>query len=252
MVEAHRLLILACSQRKRPDPGDMRAIDRYDGPAFHVLRRYLRQCTGEASGLDVYIVSAAYGLIPSTHPTICYDQKMTPCRAAELRDEVQHRLLDLLGAGYGGLCLAMSDVYLLALDGWMEYVPPETQVVLTKGPQGAKLAQLKRWLWAATPDEVASEQWEPQQRDHPVLRGVEIRLTAEQVLEAARQALAQGLGDPDNYHAWYVEVGEYRVAPKWLASQLTGLPVSRFHSQEARRVCTLLGMQVCSDKAKEA
>jgi hypothetical protein len=38
-----RMLILACSRRKRPDEGLLPAIERYDGPAFRVLRRFLRK-----------------------------------------------------------------------------------------------------------------------------------------------------------------------------------------------------------------
>jgi hypothetical protein len=37
------MLILACSRRKRPDEGLLPAIERYDGPAFRVLRRFLRE-----------------------------------------------------------------------------------------------------------------------------------------------------------------------------------------------------------------
>ena len=37
------MLILACSRRKRPDEGLLPAIERYDGPTFCVLRRFLRE-----------------------------------------------------------------------------------------------------------------------------------------------------------------------------------------------------------------
>ena len=37
-----RLLVLACSERKRAGPGLLPAAERYDGPAFRVLRAYLR------------------------------------------------------------------------------------------------------------------------------------------------------------------------------------------------------------------
>ena len=40
----NKVLIIACSQRKRPDAGLLPALDRYDGPAFQVLRRFLREC----------------------------------------------------------------------------------------------------------------------------------------------------------------------------------------------------------------
>ena len=59
-----RLLILACSQRKQASCEPLPAIDRYNGPLFLVLRRFMRECPRQARLLDVYILSAAYGLIP--------------------------------------------------------------------------------------------------------------------------------------------------------------------------------------------
>lgn len=245
MIKDRRLLLMACSRRKRPDSGPMPAIDRYDGPAFRVVRRYLRQSPTGASKLDVQILSAAYGLIPSTHSIVDYDRKMTPARAAELHDQVQGQLSHLLDAGYGSLCLSMSKTYLLAMGSCVAQAPPETKVTLTKGPQGAKLAQLKRWLWQDVPDGSGSNQPKAEPRGQAVIRGVEIRMTPLQVLDVARQALAWGRGNPSNYQSWYVLVDEQRVAPKWLVSQLTGLPTTCFHSQEARRVCQQLGVEVC-------
>jgi len=244
MADDRRLLILACSQRKRPDPGHLPAIERYDGPAFRVVRRYLRQCPAGASNLDVHILSAAYGLIPSTYAIVHYDQIMTPCRAAELHDQIRSRFLHLLGSGYRSLCLAMSQIYLLALDGWTVQVSSDAQLMVTEGSQGAKLAQLKRWLWQNTPDDTGSKQLETQRRGHALIRGVEIRMTPPQVLDVARQALAEGRGNPGNYQAWYVQVDKWRVAPKWLVSQLTELPVSACVTQETRRVLAQLGIEV--------
>jgi hypothetical protein len=37
------MLILACSRRKRPDEGLLPAIEPYDGPAFRMVRRFLRE-----------------------------------------------------------------------------------------------------------------------------------------------------------------------------------------------------------------
>ncbi len=76
------------------------------------------------------------------------------------------------------------------------------------------------------------------------LKGMEISLCPEQVLDKARGALAEGRGKPDNYRSWYVRVDDRRVAPKWLAEVLTGLSRKDFTTQEARRVLTRLGVKV--------
>jgi len=68
-----RLLILSCSQRKQASHGLLPAIERYNGPLFFVLRRFLRECPCQAKRLDVYILSAAYGLIAGDFPTPLYD-----------------------------------------------------------------------------------------------------------------------------------------------------------------------------------
>ena len=44
MTADHRLLILSCSQRKRPDRVLLPALERYDGPVFRMLRKFLRSC----------------------------------------------------------------------------------------------------------------------------------------------------------------------------------------------------------------
>jgi len=72
-------------------------------------------------------------------------------------------------------------------------------------------------------------------------------LTPTQVFDVARQALAEGKGNPGCYQSWYVLIEEQRVSPKWLVSLLTGLPVSDFHSSAARRMLIQLGIEVRSE-----
>ncbi|HUV93640.1 MAG TPA: hypothetical protein VMX14_02255, partial [Anaerolineae bacterium] len=76
------------------------------------------------------------------------------------------------------------------------------------------------------------------------LRGVEISVCPEQVLDKARSALAERRGNPDDFRSWYVQVDDRRVAPKWLVAVLTGLPVADFITDEARRALERLGVQV--------
>ena len=63
----------------------------------------------------------------------------------------------------------------------------------------------------------------------------------EQLVSAAEEAEAEGL---TSYQSWYCIVQGVRVSPKWLVSQLTGLSVGSFHSDEARRFLNKLGLEV--------
>ena len=70
------LLIVTCSQRKRPDPGLLPAIERYDGVHFRVLRK-ARQEGHWPANLDVLIVSTKYGLLDLDTAIENYDLRMT-------------------------------------------------------------------------------------------------------------------------------------------------------------------------------
>lgn len=54
-----RLLILSCSRRKRSDRGLLPALERYDGPTYRVMNKFLRVNPSGTQSLDVYILSKA-------------------------------------------------------------------------------------------------------------------------------------------------------------------------------------------------
>src|SRR5262245_57068777 len=91
-----RLLILACSATKRPDPDRLPALERYDGPAFRTLRAFLRNDPDRASTLDLLILSAEFGLIAGDTPIPVYNRCMTSSRALWLRSQVRSRLMQQL------------------------------------------------------------------------------------------------------------------------------------------------------------
>lgn len=236
-----RLLILSCSRCKRPDQGLLPAIERYDGPAFQVLRRFLREVPSEAP--DVRIISAEYGLIPQGLPIANYDRVMTPSRARELRPRVLAALTHLASVrSPQETFVSASRVYLSALDAEEKPLFLESAKV-GKGTIGGKLSELQDWLWGDS-SRLRYNSAMPTKRGRSRIRGIELSLTAEQVAGIARQALMEGWGNPERYESWYVAVDSKRVAPKWLVSRLTGLPVSSFHSGDARRVLNQLGIEV--------
>ena len=140
-----RLLILACSQRKTPAKGHLRAIDRYDGPAFRVLRKYLRETADGA--LSVLILSAKYGLIESERAIPCYDQRLSDASAAKLRPQVREAARRVLGSRQWqavGLCAGKE--YRSVLGGLDELLPAGIRLDLLAGGLGKRLASLRDWL----------------------------------------------------------------------------------------------------------
>src|SRR5688572_5303367 len=85
-----RCLILGCSESKIETAGKIPALDRYDGPPFRVLRRFLTDVppSDPRRQLDVFVLSAEYGLIKEEQEIPVYDQRMTPQRAGELQPDV--------------------------------------------------------------------------------------------------------------------------------------------------------------------
>lgn len=62
------VLIVACSQRKTNRPGP--AIQVYDGQLFRILRKY-------RPDVDLFVLSAKYGLIEATQEIEPYDQRLS-------------------------------------------------------------------------------------------------------------------------------------------------------------------------------
>ena len=147
MCYNRRLLILSCSQRKRSSLEVLPAIERYNGPLFQVLRRFLREAPQLAHGLDIFILSAAYGLIPSDFPTPLYDRKMNPARAVELQPQVAKQFSDLMQNNYAPILLVLGKTYLLAFEPSQDLMSVQMNLCLAAGPIGKKQAQLKKWLW---------------------------------------------------------------------------------------------------------
>jgi hypothetical protein len=140
-----RLLILACSQKKTTGRGDLPAIERYDGPAFRVLRRYLRERADK--DLTVLILSAEYGLIESARAIPHYDRRMSASRAGELRQDVLAAAGAVFrSARWEGIAVCAGKDYRLALDGLLAITPRGTRVNFLGGGLGQRLTNLAAWL----------------------------------------------------------------------------------------------------------
>lgn len=240
-----RLLILSCSRRKRSTAGLQPALDRYDGPVFRVMKKFIRAHPLEAKALDVYVLSAKFGLIPEDRPIAYYDRRMTSQIVKRLKQRILTELKRvLIERRYIELFISVGKDYLQALDGYEPLIPDNLKVITSMGSMGRKQAELRNWLHGK-PLMLAENQSNVVQRSKVSLRGVEIALTPKQVIDVSRSVLNEEQNIP-KCQVWYVQVDSQQVPPKWLVSQLTGIPVNAFHTDEARRVLQQLGIVVYS------
>ena len=140
-----RLLILACSKRKNPAKEALPAIDRYNGPAFLVLRKYLRE---EPTLLtSVFILSAKYGLIPAGQKIPDYDHRLSAAAAVDLRLRVQTTLQQMFESQpFHAVGVCAGKEYLLALTDVFELLPQDVRVEFIRGGLGQRLTNLRLWL----------------------------------------------------------------------------------------------------------
>ena len=146
-----RLLLLSCSRQKRSGRADLAALDRYDSPAFRVLRRYLR--SGPPDAPMIRVLSAKYGLISADTVIDDYDVVMTRARAGELRPIVLPILeAEIEATRPSKVFVHLPAVYRLALAGFEKSLPESSTLEDATGPPGRKLAALYRWLQGPTVD----------------------------------------------------------------------------------------------------
>ena len=253
-----RLLILSCSQRKRSDPGLLPAMERYDGPAFRILRKYVR--SKDATPPRTCILSAEYGLLESEAEIPYYDRRMTGARATLLRPSIGReldRIVTTSEPAIDEMFICASDPYLSAL-GVVSQNRNGSYVVgnvvadgngdegmlsiawLAHGSIGKRMAALRDWLYGAPPTSLEINA----QPETIVFRGVELSMTAQEVIKLASEAAAKDPAGAACFESWYVSVGEQRVAPKWLVQVLTEVPVGAFRTLDARRLLAQLGVEV--------
>ena len=148
------VLIIGCSERKIQSPGEIPAIERYDGPTYRCLRKFSDTSKfpnnfGFPYNLRILILSAKYNLIfPETY-IADYDQKMTLARAKDIAVDVQCdliRCLKFYRIAYGGtdqVFINLGKTYKRTLEGfhWGTIATMEAS-----GGIGLKTQQMKAWL----------------------------------------------------------------------------------------------------------
>lgn len=139
------LLIIACSERKKPGKGPLPAIDLYDGPAYRLLRKRL----DGARNPTVWVLSAKHGLIWADLHIHRYDQRLTKERAQLIRTKAESFIERHAPPG------GFRRVFIWAGKQYFDALPTcllsQANIVIADGPIGRKLHLLKDWCteWQA-------------------------------------------------------------------------------------------------------
>ena len=142
------LLVIPCSKRKISSKDEtIPAIDLYNGPFYQTIKKTFRQ-NGMLDNLDILILSAKYGLIPSNKMISNYDQIMTIERAKELKNHVTMEFKELLkDRYYTEIFINLGKTYTIALEESKNLLD-DYNVYWGHGQIGERLHQLKTWLIA--------------------------------------------------------------------------------------------------------
>lgn len=138
-----KLLIQACSGRKIRTPEKLPAIQLYDGVAFRVIKKAMRENSGLTSNLKILILSAEYGLISSETKISYYDRRMNKEQSERLKTQVAEYLkMTFLDNPFEKVFINVGSQYFPTLSAFD--FPNSTQ--FASGGIGYRNQQLKRWL----------------------------------------------------------------------------------------------------------
>jgi hypothetical protein len=141
-MAAKHLLVLGCSQTKRSDNSLLPAVDRYDGPAYRVLRSFLRN-NHWPDTLSVAVLSAKYGLIGGCAQIADYNVRISETRVRRLT-EPSSKTLANWAESHSSISISLGKDYLPVLGPAMAQLRGRTEVF--DGPIGMKLNQIKEML----------------------------------------------------------------------------------------------------------
>lgn len=158
-----RLLVLACSATKTPDQMlPVPPMDYYDGPVWRTFRAWRERSFDQLmrGSVEVYALSAEYGLVHAARPIDPYDRQMTDSRAEFLRAS-GHSTGTVMPTAFSELERVVGDwetpdvlfvgsaLYASVFASWMDTAQPD--VMWRAACDGARgigdmMSELKLWL----------------------------------------------------------------------------------------------------------
>ncbi len=143
-----QLLILGCSQTKRKCDGLLPAIDRYDGPPFRVIRKFLREHQWP-SNVSIGVLSARHGLFGILKGIKDYDMRMDLATAKAKAPDCLAILKKWI-PDHDTFHLSLGKDYLPAIEPALEAL--KIRPSRFSGPIGMKMSNIKSFLESTSSD----------------------------------------------------------------------------------------------------
>lgn len=239
----NRIVITACSRRKTTCDDNIPAIERYDGPSFRLLRKYLRH---SEHNVDIYILSAKFGLISYLTEIPFYEQALYTAHIGDLMKLVTTQANQIFShtSKSNEVFVNLGKAYLHAFEPALKEIRTKDSLVLATGPSGRRLSELHDWLYGER-SVFRNHDKNHATKSEVVIKGISVRARESKISEIVERGIGRNQQQAiSNFQSWFVPVGKLKVSPKWLVSQLTGLSVSEFHSDQARKVLHKLGIAI--------
>lgn len=154
-MAARKLLILTTSFKRNEEITDpIRAIERYDGVYFKILRKHLRE--GKLKNTDILIVTEKRGLIWSNDKVPLYKigGKMGFLSLDEKTiEKLRHKNLKKIGEilsqnRYSEIYVNVGKQYMKLIEGFEEFAP--CKLTYAKGGLGEKATHMRDWILSRT------------------------------------------------------------------------------------------------------
>jgi hypothetical protein len=240
MSASPSLIILGCSHKKKKTSRKIAAIDRYEGPLFQVLHRHARERPEVRNA--TYVLSGRFGLIHADFPIPQYDHRLLKTDFLLLRSSVDRQVKEALDEFQPKVVfVSVGAQYWPLLDETLSREISSDNLIVAYGSIGGRASQFAHWLRSGEPR--TNEIPIGQPCGEATLLGKTIRLSRSEIFHKANVARSIDPEGALRFQTWFVELGNTRVAPKWLASLLFDKPVSQFRAADARRALSLLGME---------
>jgi len=239
----NRIVITACSQSKKASEDLIPAIQRYDGPSFRLLRKYINKGPDD---LDIFILSAKFGLLTYQTEIPFYDQTLNKKRVEDLSILALDQARELIYCKHRNreIFVNLGKTYLEAFQPALNQIADLNSLTVASGSSGRRLSELHDWLYGEE-SRLLTDIANTTVDKGAWFKGKLIHLNESDLRLILRRGIANGEQDLiKNFQSWFVFVDGVKVSPKWLVSKVTGFPVGKFHSDEARKLIGKLGIEV--------